>query len=210
AGEGAAGPGARSRGCPGAPEPPASRARHRARAVEGRAADTAPPHRLPLGRDPQEVLAPRGVRGVRADRRADRDAGAARGSRRGVRLGRVLPLLLPVPGGRRGARGPPHAAPLALDVAAQPGARVVGRGVDAGGVRDPAARPAPGARGRLAAAREPGRGGGVKILDRYLLREFLWYMVFGLIGFIASFLAGYIFGEVAVFLRYRAGVSLDG
>ena len=48
----------------------------------------------------------------------------------------------------------------------------------------------------------------MKILDRYLLREFLWYLVFGLIGFIAIFIVVDIFEKIDVFLDHRAAFPL--
>jgi lipopolysaccharide export system permease protein len=48
----------------------------------------------------------------------------------------------------------------------------------------------------------------VKILDRYLLREFLVYMVLGLVGFIAIFVVVDIFEKIDVFLDHRAPFSL--
>src|SRR5262249_46379718 len=154
-----------------------------------------------VGRDPQEVLAAGGLRRVRAARGADRHARAPRGARGGVRVDCVLPVLLPVPGRRRGAREPPRAARLARDVAAEHRAGNAGVVLDARGVRSPARAAAAGA-----AWADP--GGRVKILDRYLLREFLGYLALGLAGFIVIFVVVDIFEKLDVFLEHRAPAAL--
>ena len=48
----------------------------------------------------------------------------------------------------------------------------------------------------------------MKILDRYLLREFLWYLALGLAGFIAIFVVVDIFEKVDVFLDHHAPLHL--
>lgn len=48
----------------------------------------------------------------------------------------------------------------------------------------------------------------MKIHDRYLLREFLWYLVFGLAGFIAIFVVVDIFEKINVFLDHQAPLHL--
>src|SRR5439155_21465788 len=112
-----------------------------------------------------------------------------------------LPLLLPVPGGRRGAGESPAAAALALDVAARPGARGVGRGSNGPGLR-----PVEAARSGNAAPRNA--GGGVRILDRYVLREFVSYVGLGLAGFIVIFVVVDLFEKIDVFLDHRAPFTL--
>src|SRR2546427_1946516 len=155
--------------------------------MEARARVSAEAHRGPFGRDSQEVLAPGGVRRVRVDRSTAGDARPPCRPGRGVRLGGVLSLLFPLPGGWGRARQPPAPAAVAFDVAPQPGARRVGHRLDAQGLR------------LEAAGSRAGTGGasrGVKILDRYLLREFLGYLVMGLTGFIAIFIVVDIFEKI--------------
>ena len=50
----------------------------------------------------------------------------------------------------------------------------------------------------------------MKILDRYLLREFLGYLAFGLLGFIPIFIVVDIFEKIDVFLDHRAPLHLVG
>src|SRR5205085_5494532 len=101
---------------------------------------------------------------------------------------------------RRGAREPSAAASVAVDVAAESGARPVGNRLDAEGVRAQA-------QSSTTAARGAG-GSGVKILDRYVLREFLIYLLLGLVGFIAIFIVVDIFEKIDVFLDHHAELSL--
>jgi lipopolysaccharide export LptBFGC system permease protein LptF len=157
-------------------------------AVEARARGAAQAHRRSVGRDPQEVLAPGRLRGVRAARRAARDAGPAHRTGGGVPLGAVLPLLLPVPGRGRGAGHPPADASVAGDVAAQSGAGRLGVGGDLAGVR------------AAVEGRATARGPGVRILDRYLLREFSAYLVLGCAGFLAILLVVEMFQRIDLFL----------
>ncbi len=51
-------------------------------------------------------------------------------------------------------------------------------------------------------------GHGVKILDRYLLREFLTYLALGLAGFIAIFIVVDLIEKADVFLDHRAPLGL--
>jgi lipopolysaccharide export system permease protein len=70
--------------------------------------------------------------------------------------------------------------------------------VDAEGLRD-----------RACAARPDAEGARrVKILDRYLLREFLGYVLLGLAGFIVIFIVVDIFEKIDVFLDHRAPALL--
>lgn len=48
----------------------------------------------------------------------------------------------------------------------------------------------------------------MKILDRYLLREFLWYLTLALAGFIAIFVVVDIFEKIDVFLDHQAPLHL--
>jgi lipopolysaccharide export system permease protein len=51
-------------------------------------------------------------------------------------------------------------------------------------------------------------GGGVRILDRHVLREFLGYLVLGLIGFVVIFMVVDLFEKIDVFLDHRAPLLL--
>jgi lipopolysaccharide export system permease protein len=52
------------------------------------------------------------------------------------------------------------------------------------------------------------RGGGVRILDRYLLREFAGYLLLGLLGFIVIFIVVDVVEKIDVFLDHRAPLAL--
>ena len=49
----------------------------------------------------------------------------------------------------------------------------------------------------------------MKILDRYLLREFLGYLALGLVGVIAIFVVVDVFEKIDVFLDHRAAAPAD-
>ncbi len=53
-----------------------------------------------------------------------------------------------------------------------------------------------------------GAGGGVKILDRYLLREFATYLALGLLGFISIFTVVDVIDKIDVFLDHHAPSGL--
>ena len=66
---------------------------------------------------------------------------------------------------------------------------------------------APGTRCPRAARRRTAR---VRILDRYLLREFAGYLALGLVGIIAIFVVVDVFEKIDVFLDHHAAFSLIG
>src|SRR6185436_7320240 len=165
------------------------------------AAGAAAPRRGAVGGDPQEVRAAGGVRRVRADRGADRHARAPRGAGGGVRLDRIFLVLLCVPDRRRGAGEPAAAARVAGDVAREPGAGGAGPGPHGARVRHPHAVASPQAR---PVRDHRGRRIAMRILDRYLLREFLTYLVLGLMGFIVIFIVVDLIEKMDVFLDHKA------
>jgi lipopolysaccharide export system permease protein len=54
----------------------------------------------------------------------------------------------------------------------------------------------------------PGADGRVRILDRYVLREFVVYLALGLVGFIVIFMVVDLFEKIDVFLDHRAPMLL--
>jgi lipopolysaccharide export system permease protein len=63
---------------------------------------------------------------------------------------------------------------------------------------------------RRRAAADPPRGGGVRILDRYLLREFAGYLLLGLAGFIAIWVVVDFIEKADIFLEHHASLPLLG
>jgi lipopolysaccharide export system permease protein len=59
-----------------------------------------------------------------------------------------------------------------------------------------------------AAAGARGAGGGVKILDRYLFGEFVWFLVLGLAGLVSIILVVDVIEKIDVFLDNRASLGL--
>src|SRR5207249_4941692 len=146
--------------------------------------------------DPEGILRPRGVYRVRARRRSARDPGPKERDRRGVPLHPLLRVLLPLPGRRGGAGGPAlpgsgrrHVDPQRRDRAHRTLSHPPrGRGHPA------AETPAP-------ARHEHAPGGrGVRILDRYLLREQILSLLMGLVFFVAIFVVVDIFEKLDSFL----------
>ncbi len=60
----------------------------------------------------------------------------------------------------------------------------------------------------MAPARAPGGTARLKILDRYVLREFMGYVALGLAGFIVIFVVVDLFEKIDVFLDHRAPFEL--
>src|SRR5436309_530842 len=129
-------------------------------------------------------------------------ARAARRTGRGVREHRLLPLLLRVPDRRRGAGEPAHAPRLAGDVAREHRPGAAGPGPDRAGMRHPAALASPESPQAYPGRR--GRRDSMRILDRYLLREFVVYLLLGLLGFIVIFAVVDLIEKMDVFLDHKA------